>query len=119
MRAIATCWLVMLLFGGCERAEAPTKQAPKPTDPVVATVDGEPLRLSWVTERLNQDTKHDVEAKARALAAAAADVICLREFAVLKLRPNLVRQLEVLVTSRLSTFFDEVLDLNIRVALSG
>ncbi len=107
--AAALACLGALVCGACGRApseaapattgtrSAPPNTDPKPapspaapTDPTVASVDGEPLPLSWVEARLRQagGSATDGEAVAAALLAAAADRVCLREFAVLKLRPE-------------------------------
>ncbi len=57
---------------------------------MIGTVDETPIHLSWVRARLVQAEANlgDAEGTAAALLAAAADVVCLREFAVLDLTPN-------------------------------
>ena len=77
------------------KAQTAGLTAPQPAsvdaaDPVVGTVDETPIHLSWVRARLAQAESNlgDAEATAAALLAAAADVSCLREFAVLDLKPN-------------------------------
>jgi len=97
----AAIWLIASLPAGCVRKApepaAPKSTAPKSTapkskherggDPAMGTVDGAPIPLSWVKARLGQAEAElsRRDGVATALAAAAADVICLREFAVLEL----------------------------------
>lgn len=59
-------------------------------DPVLGTIDGSPIHLSAVRARLNQaETELAIgKGEATALLAAAADLVCLREFAVLDLKPK-------------------------------
>ncbi len=93
IRGLWAC-LVTLLVLGCDRCPSSQDHPVTPTspptsqDPVLATVDGEPLALSWVVARLHAHTQQDAQTKAVALAEAAADLICLREFAVLGHHPK-------------------------------